>query len=122
VRLAYIKFASWLRANYPFPIRVPTYLGAGRRHTTTSGQSAHASFFAPWDLDVEPYIRIATGDYPDDETANGRDDALASYLCSLAHEVIHYQQWIRGEEPTEAGVDEEAAAMVDRYALTVDRP
>ncbi len=123
VRGAYIRFAVWLREHYPFPIRLPVYLGRGRRHTlVTTGESAHASFFAPWSLDVEPYIRISTGDYPDDEASEGRDDALAGYLVSLAHEIVHYQQWIRGEEPSEVGVDEEAEAMVDRYAMTVDRP
>lgn len=123
VREAYIRFAIWLRENYVFPMRLPVYLGPRRHHRlVTTGTLSHASFFAPWDPAVEPYIRIATGDYPDEEERVGRDNALAGFLCSLAHEVVHYQQWIRGQELTEEGVDEEAETMVDRYALTVDHP
>ena len=85
-------------------------------------RKASASFFAPRDRRVEPYIRIATGDYHDLLAACGRDNALAAYLNSLAHEVIHYQQWIATGETTERGVVRRAAKMVDRYALTVDHP
>jgi hypothetical protein len=28
------------------------------------GRLASASFFAPWDRTVEPYIRVSTGEYP----------------------------------------------------------
>jgi hypothetical protein len=89
---------------------------------TVQGETVTASFFAPFDRTVEPYIRIATGDYGEELKARGRDNALASYLCSLAHEVLHYQQWIRGEELSEDGVDEESVAIVDRYAMTVEHP
>lgn len=122
VRGACIRFAKWLRANYEFPVLVPVYLLPGAHLTTIDGDKASASFFAPWDRRVEPYIRIATGDYHDLLDACGRDNALAAYLSSLAHEVIHYQQWIATGETTERGVIRIAAKMVDRYALTVDHP
>jgi hypothetical protein len=117
-----IRFARWLRTEFDFPIRVPVYLSMRERLVTIHGEVVTASFFAPWEITVEPYIRIATGDYAKELAARGRDNALASYLGSLAHEVLHYQQWIRGEEPVEDGVHNEASAIVDRYALTVDRP
>lgn len=91
VRGAGICFAKWLRTNYEFPILVPVYLLPSAYVTTMHGDKVSASFFAPWDLKVEPYIRIATGDYHDLLAAHGRDNALAAYLNSLAHEVIHYQ-------------------------------
>ncbi|MFS0605303.1 hypothetical protein [Peribacillus frigoritolerans] len=49
-------------------------------------------FFAPYDKTVEPYIRIATGDYEESVSERGKNDALWAILSSMAHEIIHYQQ------------------------------
>jgi hypothetical protein len=62
VRQALFRFARWLRLNYKFSIRVPVYLSRRKFIRTMHGEEVSASFFAPWDLDIEPYIRIATGD------------------------------------------------------------
>ena len=51
-----------------------------------------------------------------------RDNALAAFLNSVAHEVVHYQQWIETGQITERGVVARAGNMVDRYALTTDHP
>src|SRR5258706_16255070 len=80
VRRAVVRFAAWLRANYDFPVRVPVYLSPHDRVVTIDGSVGTASFFAPWNRHVEPYIRIATGDYPRERAERGRDNALASYL------------------------------------------
>ena len=79
-------------------------------------------YFAPWDRCEEPYIRIATGDYPAERRSRGRDNALASFLASMAHEVIHYRQWVETGDVWERGVVVRASNLVDKYALTVDRP
>jgi hypothetical protein len=122
VRAALIRYARWLRLNYAFPIRVPVYLSPRKTITTMHGEQASASCFAPWKPDDEPYIRIATGDYPKLHAERGRDNALASFLVSLSHEVTHYRQWIETGDLWEAGVVRRARAMVDRYATTVDHP
>src|SRR6266545_3232964 len=87
VRAAVVRFVRWLRMQYEFPIRVPVYLYPSARITTSHGEVGTASFFAPWRRTVEPYIRIATGDYLAERKERGRDNALAAILCSLAHEV-----------------------------------
>lgn len=122
VRAALKRFARWLRQEYDFPIRLPVYLNPHRRHTTVEGEEASASFFAPDTPNVEPYIRIATGDYDDLVAESGEHDALASYICSLAHEIVHYQQWIADGCTSEEGVLEEAVGILRRYAQTVDTP
>ena len=122
VRAAVIRFARWLRKQYAFPVRVPVYLSPRERLITMHGTTATATFFAPWDPDVEPYIRVATGDYPLEIAERGRDDALAAYLDSVAHEIVHYLQWVETGETTERGVVVRASNMIDRYALTVDHP
>ena len=122
VRAAYIRYALWLRRNYDFLIRVPVYLSSRYRIVTMHGEQATASFFAPFCRDVEPYIRIATGDYTSLQREHGRDDCLAAFILSLSHEVIHYQQWVETGTTWECGVERKAVAMLRQYELTVDRP
>jgi hypothetical protein len=86
------------------------------------GEKVSASVFAPWDRTVEPFIRIATGDYAALKKELGRDDALAGCLNCLAHEVVHYQQWVATGEIGERGVARRARHIVDRYATTTDHP
>lgn len=122
VKDAMIQFAKWLRKNYEFPIRVPVYLRPEHELINMHGEKCSASFFAPWKNTIEPYIRIATGDYEVEKRKRGKDNALASFLVSLAHEIIHYQQWLKYNELEERGVAVKASNIVDKYALTVDHP
>ena len=122
MRAALIRFARWLRKNHEFPIRVPVYLSSDDELVTMHRKKASASFFAPFDRDVKPYIRIATGDFPAVKAEEGRDNALAGYISSLSHEVIHYQQWIETGETWERGVMRKATGMLRRYELTTDHP
>jgi hypothetical protein len=122
VRRALTRYARWLRANFEFPIRVPVYLYPHSFLVTGDGRECSASFFEPYDRRVEPYIRIATGDYSQLKRELGRDNALATYIVSLSHEVMHYQQWIAGRIVSERGVATQAVRMLRAYELTVDRP
>jgi len=122
VRAALVRFAKWLRQEYEFPIRVPVYLFPSKQIVTMHGDRVSASFFAPFDRSVEPFIRIATGDYPHLSKELGRDKALAAFLQSLAHELMHYQQWVATGETSERGVTRRAQRIVERYSLTTDNP
>ena len=122
VRRAFIRFARWLRKEYDFPIRVPVYLFPSEQIITMHGDRVSASFFAPFDRSVEPFIRVATGDYVQLKKERGRDNALAACLNSFAHEFVHYQQWVATGEIGERGVIRRAQSIVDRYAMTTDRP
>jgi hypothetical protein len=120
--MALIKYARWLRSEYEFPMRVPVYLSPRIILRTIHSEEATASFFAPFHRKVEPYIRIATGDYVQLKKEKGRDNALASYIVSLSHEVIHYQQWIETGDCWEKGVARKAVSMLRRYEKTTDQP
>lgn len=122
VHCSVIRFSHWLRLQFDFPVRVPVYLSPRSRLTTLDGEVVTASFFAPWKPEVEPYIRIATGDYAIEAKTQGRDRALASFLCSLAHEIVHYRQWIETGQTWENGTVAKAGAIVRKYAKTVSRP
>jgi len=119
---ALVRYAGWLRKNYDFPVRVPVYLRPGNHLVTRERHIASASFFAPFDLRVEPYIRIATGDYPVLKKQCGRDNALAQYIHSLSHELIHYWQWLETGTTWEAGVVVRATGMLRKYEKCVDHP
>ncbi|WP_145167524.1 hypothetical protein [Rubripirellula lacrimiformis] len=101
-------------------MRVPVYLSPHAYLRTVDNRIVSAAFFAPYDPTDEPFIRIATGDYPALLTEHGRDDALAMFLNSLAHELVHYNQWIETGDISERGVVVRARKMVDHYALTTD--
>lgn len=122
VRRSLIRFARWLRGEYDFPVRLPVYLYEGDHVVTMHGENVSASFFAPCRRDDEPFIRIATGDYSTLARQVGRDNALAAFLCSMAHEVVHYQQWIATGDTCERGVRVKARAIVRRYARKTVRP
>src|SRR3990172_4586775 len=122
LRQALVRFARWLRMMYEFPIRVPVYLSHHEFVYTGDGRECSACFFAPYNRNVEPLIRIANGDYKKLKKELGRDNALACFIISLSHEVIHYQQWIGTGEVSERGVAAKAVRMLRRYELTTDRP
>lgn len=98
VRRSCIQFVSWLRCEYEFPIRVPIYFKATETIKTMNGGNASASFFGPFDISQEPYIRIAVGDYEYLLEQRGQDNALAAILHSITHELSHYFQWIKYHE------------------------
>ena len=122
VRESLIRYARWLRRNFEFPIRVPVYLFPSETIITSSGETVSASFFAPYARDVEPLIRIATGDYPRLKASRSSDDALAAYVISLSHELVHYFQWIETGKLHERGVARQAVRMLRMYSEEVAHP
>lgn len=63
VKRACLEFAKWLRTSYDFPIRVVVYLKKDYKiKNRFTKEQVSATFFAPYDKDEEPYIRVATGD------------------------------------------------------------
>ena len=126
VRGACIRFTAWLRSRYEFPIRVPVSVKSSERIRTMDGDFVVGSFFEPDDYAVEPYIRLAAGDYEALAAKNGRDEALASILSSFAHELTHYFQWINASSLTDQGRERQASAyarrVLDEYAETHKHP
>ncbi len=125
VKRACKEFCKWLRSNYYFPIRVPIYLKANSTIIARDGEEVSAVFFGPYDHFQEPYIKIATGDYPE-LLEEGKDNALAAYLCSIIHELTHYYQWINGKdmsgEEIEEQIDIYTEEILANYAETREHP
>ena len=60
------------------------------------------------DYTVEPYIRVAAGDYLDLCEKWGKDSALTAILLTIGHELTHYFQWINALELTPIGMERQA--------------
>ncbi|WP_256256289.1 hypothetical protein [Paenibacillus sp. BC26] len=81
-----------------------------------------ATFFAPYDKNEEPYIRVATGDYLELVNDRGQDNALVAILGSVAHELGHYYQWLDDKELDEEIADEYRDEIIEEYESTRDHP
>ena len=108
VRRGCLAFAKWLREYYAFPVRVPVYGKAAERVRAMDAEMVYGTCFCPERLDVEPYIKVATGTYAELCRSDGKDDALAAILYTLAHELTHYFQWLNQLELTPAGAERQA--------------
>jgi hypothetical protein len=123
VKRACLEFAKWLRKEFEFPKRVVIYLKKDYQiKNKFTKELVSATFFAPFDKNEEPYIRIATGDYKELLVENGLDDALAAILSSIAHELGHYYQWIDDLVLDEEVAENNSEYMLDWYAQTRDHP
>ncbi len=92
VKRAIGECIKWLRKTYDFPKRVNLYVKSSARIKSKNGENVCGTFFRPADRDREPYIRVATGDYPELLLDRGKDNALAAILQTIMHEISHYFQ------------------------------
>lgn len=120
---AFKLFAGWLRRRYEFPVRIPVYLSPKKEIKNRSGEICVSTFFAPFENEVEPYIRIATGDYIEMCQENGKTDALFSLLHSLALGVLNYRKWIEDNEHfDDYEAEEDAEILLKEYIGEVGNP
>lgn len=82
------------------------------------GELVSATFFAPYDKTVEPYVRVSTGDYNELKEENGIHDALCMILNSLAHEIAHYEQWIKDKPLSDKAATRRAKELMGKYTQT----
>lgn len=126
VRRSCKEFVNWLREQYYFPLRVPVYIKSLPAVKAMDGDFVSATFFEPYDYNVEPYIRVATGNYTFTGSVQEKDNELASILHSVAHELTHYFQWVNGIKLTECGYERQATRyaglILDEYAETRKHP
>lgn len=120
------EFGKWLRTEYFFPMKIPVYIKNKPFIKAMDGELVAGTFFAPYDYNEEPYIRIAAGDYSCLLKERGKDNALAAILYAIAHELTHYYQWINGSHLTERGKERQATnysrLIVSEYAETREHP
>lgn len=52
----------------------------------------------------------------------GQDNALASILGSVAHELGHYYQWVDDKELDEEDAEDCSEELLEEYAATREHP
>ena len=116
VRKSCIQFVRWLKTEYIFPMRVVIYFKGSEKVKSILGESASATFWGPYDTRREPHIKIAVGDYEELLKECGRDNALAAILCSIAHELSHYFQWLKNHNEW-SKASEKTKKLQERQAI-----
>lgn len=120
LRNACKTFSAWLRKEYFFPVRVPIYFKNKLKLRCQDGDLTYGTFLEPSSYDIEPYIRVAVGDFPKLCSEWGDDEATYYVYNLMAHELTHYFQWINGLKLTPIGRERQATAyaqyITDEYA------
>lgn len=126
VRRAVIKYGKWLRREFAFPMKVNVYIKGSKYIRALDGEKVSATCWLPYDKYEYPYIRVSAGDYGDMLRKRKKEDALASILMSISHELTHYYQWINDVKLTPIGTERQATtygrAVVWEYAEEVKTP
>lgn len=123
VRNHCIQFINWIRKRMSFPIRLTIYIKSDYLvKTKISKELVPAVFWAPNSLENEPHIRVATGDYIESLEKYGYYNTIAYIFDSIAHELIHYKQWLLN--PTfkngEREANKKAKEIVSEYLDYLD--
>lgn len=120
VRQAVLKFATWLRRHYDFPMRLTVYLFAEERISSSSGEYGVSLFFEPAKKTGDSVIYAASGDYEELIRKRGnRDDALCEIVCEIANHVVSYQNWVFNHNWSKATVRRRWKALMYAYATDV---
>ena len=126
VKRAIGECIKWLRTTYDFPKRLNLYVKESVRIKAKNGENVCGTFFRPANRDVEPYIKVATGDYHELLLDRGKDNALATILQTIMHEISHYFQWLNDLDLTLIGEERQATnysrKLMFEYAETRDHP
>ena len=117
LRRTCLAFFRWLRREYPFPVRVCVYLKRDRRIRARDGECVCGTFWWPYDIHEEPYVRIAAGDFAELRRKKGEEEAVREILLCIAHELTHYYQWLNDIKLTERG-EERQASMQSKLVVS----
>ena len=126
VKRACREFVEWLKGQYVFPLPLRVYLRDREMLRTMDGGLAYGTFFEPVNFAASSYVRVAVGDYADLAASIGRDSALATLLCLVAHELTHCFQWSNGSALKDRGREWQAERcardLLRAYARTRAHP
>jgi len=113
VRYHLDQFAKWLRKEFEFPLRVNIYVKKERRIKAVDGEMVVGTFWKPNSYKEFPYIRLATGDYPELVASLGQHKAILAILHTFAHELTHYYQHINNLNLSVIGEERQATTYAN---------
>lgn len=108
-----IEFGTWLRKKINFPNRLFIYVRNKYKSKTNSDENFLASFFAPYNKDSNPYIRIDIENHKVE--GNDSKEFRHSILISIAHEIVHYMQWIGNISFYEKEAEDKSEQLVEQF-------
>lgn len=101
VKRACVNLEKWLSKNIYFPVKLYVYIRNSIRVKTTKGESVVGRLSVPKNREHiengDVFDEIAIGDYKKLLNTKNKSVALADILDPIAHEIIHYFQWINNE-------------------------
>jgi DNA-directed RNA polymerase subunit L len=109
------RYAKWLRMKYEFPTRIPIYLSANEKVKALDGDLCYSIFFAPFEMKVEPYIRVATGDFQAQKAIVGTNAAILALLFDLTKQILHYFQWCKDGSVEVRSLSQKAKQTLWKY-------
>lgn len=109
------EFVEWLSLKFDFPVFIDIYVFSPKYILNSKNEKVSALFFAPFKSNLKPFVKVATGDFDFLIKEIGLTNAIGSILCSLAHEVIHYNQWIQNIDFDEDAANSKANLLVQEY-------
>ena len=106
LRKKYMLFATWLRKNYYFPVRIHIYILNTEKVSLLNGTVAYGSF--RWFLKRSPRIKIPSKVEEALLTDYSRNEIHYMIMSSLVHELTHYFQWALGLNQSNATSERQA--------------
>ena len=126
IKRASKEFCNWLRTQYDFPVRVTVYFKTKEYLMSESGEKIVSTFWSPDNDEEEPYIKMATGDIQDLIKKRGKNNALATLIISIVHDLTYYFQWIYGIDFSSDKSKKQAwyyaNRILDKYSETREAP
>lgn len=108
-----IEFGKWIRGKLDFPVTVTVYIRGKYISKINNEETFLASFFAPDNRAHNPYIRVDVENHKDN--LNDVNEFRKSILVSIAHEIIHYMQWLEGLDFCEEDAENKSEQLVGKF-------
>ena len=106
LRRKYMLFATWLRKNYCFPVRVHVYILNTEKVRLLKGTLAYGSF--RWFQKRSPRIKVPSKVEEELLMDYSLNEIHYMIMSSLVHELTHYYQWTSGLEQSNATSERQA--------------
>jgi tetratricopeptide (TPR) repeat protein len=108
-----VEFTGWIRKNIALPIKVTIYVRKNYKSRISENDIFKASFFAPYLKSDNPFIRV---DVENHKIENSDEEStILSILESIAHEIVHYVQWIEGLPFSEDEAERKSKKLVRKF-------
>lgn len=108
-----IEFGKWIRTELDFPVTVTVYLRSKYISKINNKETFLSAFYVPDSRGYNPYIRVDVENHKDN--LNNINEFRKSILVSIAHEIIHYMQWLEELDFCEEDAENKSEQLVEKF-------